>query len=54
MCMSADGFVTTPEGRPAQFADPDWDPASFGFVEFQDECDAVLMGRTTFEPALAS
>jgi dihydrofolate reductase len=52
MCMSADGYVTTPDGVPAQLADPAWSPQAFGFPEFQASCDAVLMGRTTFEPAL--
>jgi dihydrofolate reductase len=52
MCMSLDGYVTTPDGWPAQLADPKWDPEAYGFVEFQRRCDAVLMGRTTFEPAL--
>jgi len=54
MCMSADGYVTTPDGWPAQLADPAWDPDSYGFVELQASCDGVLMGRTTFEPALAA
>src|SRR5438874_9798758 len=54
MCMSADGYVTTPDGRPAQLADPAWDPESYGFVEFQGSCEAVLMGRTTFEPAIGA
>jgi dihydrofolate reductase len=54
MCMSADGYVTRPDGSPAQLADPAWDPAAFGFVEFQGGCDAVLMGRTTFEPAIGA
>jgi dihydrofolate reductase len=54
MCMSADGFVTTPDGRPAQLGLPEWDPAAYGFDEFQQGCDAVLMGRTTFEPALGA
>jgi dihydrofolate reductase len=54
MCMSVDGYVTTPDGRPAQLADPGWDPAAYGFVEFQAGCDAVLMGRTTFEPAIGA
>src|SRR5436190_11499934 len=54
MCMSADGYVTTPDGLPAQLADPAWSPQAFGFVEFQESCDAVLMGRTTFEPALGA
>ena len=54
MCISADGYVTTPDGWPAQLADPSFNPADFGFVEFQNECGAVLMGRTTFEPALGA
>jgi len=54
MCMSLDGCVTTPDGWPAQLADPGFDPESYGFGEFQRECDAVLMGRTTFEPAVSA
>jgi dihydrofolate reductase len=54
MCTSADGYISTPDGWPAQLADPDWDPEAFGFVEFQAACEAVLMGRTTFEPALGA
>jgi len=54
MCMSADGYVTTADGWPAQLADPAWDPESFGFVELQRSCDAVLMGRTTFEPVVGA
>jgi dihydrofolate reductase len=53
MCMSADGYVTTPDGWPVQLADPAFVPGqSYGFPEFQKSCDAVLMGRVTFEPAL--
>lgn len=54
MCTSLDGYVTRPDGWPAQLADPGWDPEAYGFVELQKECDAVLMGRTTFEPALGA
>ena len=55
MCMSADGYVTTPDGWPAQLADPTFTPGqSYGFPEFQGSCEAVLMGRTTFEPALSA
>jgi dihydrofolate reductase len=54
MCSSVDGCVSTPDGRPIQLAFPDWDPAALGFYEFQSRCDAVLMGRTTFEPALGA
>ena len=53
MCMSLDGYVTTPDGWPVQLADPSFVPGeSYGFPEFQASCAAVLMGRTTFEPAL--
>jgi len=54
MCMSLDGYVTTPDGWPAQLAEPSWDPERYGFRDFQAQCDAVLMGRTTFEPALGA
>jgi len=54
MCMSLDGYVTTPDGWPAQLGLPAWDPEEYGFVEFQAGSDAVLMGRTTFEPALGA
>jgi len=53
LCTSADGYLTTPDGKPVQLADPAFVPGeSYGFPEFQQSCDAVLMGRTTFEPAL--
>jgi dihydrofolate reductase len=54
MCISLDGYITTPEGRPVQLADPDFSPEKYGFVEFQRTLSAVLMGRTTFEPALSA
>src|SRR4051794_25325868 len=54
MCTSLDGYVTTPDGWPAQLADPNFSAESFGFVEFQKSLDAVLMGRTTFEPAIGA
>jgi dihydrofolate reductase len=54
MCVSLDGYVTTPDSRPVQLADPAWSPQAYGFREFQASCDAVLMGRTTFEPALGA
>src|SRR5207248_9835972 len=52
MCMSLDGYVTTPDGWPVQLADPNFSPDAYGFVDFQKTLGAVLMGRTTFEPAL--
>lgn len=55
MCVSLDGYVTTPDGWPVQLADPAFVPgASYDFPGFQKTCDAVLMGRTTFEPALSA
>ena len=53
MSMSADGYVTTPSGWPALTADPTFVPGeSHGIREFLEGCEAALMGRTTFEPAL--
>jgi dihydrofolate reductase len=53
MSMSADGYVTTPTGWPALTADPAFvSGASHGIREFLEDCEAALMGRTTFEPAL--
>jgi dihydrofolate reductase len=55
MSMSADGYVTTPDGWPALTADPAFVPGkSHGVAEFLEGCEAALMGRTTFEPALTN
>ena len=54
MRVSLDGYVTTPDGWPVQVADPSWSPEAFGFVDFQKSLDAVLIGRTTFEPAIGA
>ncbi len=51
--MSADGYVTTPSGWPALTADAAFvSGESHGIREFTEGCEAALMGRTTFEPAL--
>ncbi|HEY1511048.1 MAG TPA: hypothetical protein VGF93_18715, partial [Solirubrobacteraceae bacterium] len=53
MAVSVDGFVATPDGRPAILTLADFDPGrSHGFSEFLANTEAVLMGRTTFLPAL--
>lgn len=53
MGLSVDGFVATSEGLPAWLKSPDFVPArSHGYQEFIAGCDAVLMGRETFVPAL--
>ena len=55
MSMSADGYVTTPSGWPSLTADPAFvSGESHGIREFLENCEAVLMGRTTFEPALTN
>lgn len=55
MSMSADGYVTTPNGWPALTADPAFvSGESHGIREFLEGCEAALMGRTTFEPALTN
>jgi dihydrofolate reductase len=55
MSMSADGYVTTPGGWPALTADPAFvSGKSHGIQEFLEGCEAALMGRTTFEPALTN
>ncbi|MDQ6775282.1 MAG: dihydrofolate reductase family protein [Actinomycetota bacterium] len=55
LSISVDGYVTTPDGWPVLTADPAFvSGRSHGFPEFQQRCEAVLMGRTTFEPALAN
>jgi dihydrofolate reductase len=55
LCTSLDGVVATSDGLPVQLADPSFVPGqSHGFPEFQRSCESVLMGRTTFEPALGA
>jgi dihydrofolate reductase len=55
MSMSADGYVTTPSEWPALTADPAFvSGESHGIREFLEGCEAALMGRTTFEPALTN
>ena len=55
MSMSADGYVTTPSGWPALTADPAFGSGqSHGIREFLADCEAALMGRVTFEPALTN
>ena len=55
LSTSADGYVTTPDGWPAQLADPAFASGkSHGIQEFLEGKEAALMGRTTFEPAVAA
>jgi dihydrofolate reductase len=53
MSTSLDGYITTPTGWPALTADPAFvSGRSHGIQEFLSGCEAALMGRVTFEPAL--
>jgi dihydrofolate reductase len=55
MGVSVDGFVASAEGVPALALMPDFVPGvSHGFPAFIEDCDAVLMGRRTFLPALGA
>lgn len=55
MSISADGYITTPGGWPALTADPAFVSGhSHGIQEFLGDCEAALMGRTTFEPAIGN
>jgi dihydrofolate reductase len=55
MGVSADGFVATADGGPAFLMMPDFVPGhSHGYPAFIGSCDAVLMGRSTFLPALGA
>jgi len=51
--VTTDGFVSGPDGRPVQLLLPGFTGAnSYGLPEFLANCEAVVMGRTTFLPAL--
>jgi dihydrofolate reductase len=53
--ISADGYISGPDGIPAQGKMPTFVPgASHGHPAFIKGCDAVVMGRTTFLPALGA
>src|SRR4051794_6802497 len=55
MGVSVDGFVASADGRPALLSMPNFVRGqSHGHPEFIANCDAVVMGRTTFDPALGA
>jgi dihydrofolate reductase len=55
MGISVDGFAGTPEGVPALAITPGFEPGvSHGYPEFIEGCDAAVMGRNTFLPALGA
>lgn len=46
--VSLDGFFALPDGEPAWEA-VDWDPVTHGVMEFTEQIDALIMGRTSFD-----
>ena len=53
--VSVDGFVAGADGRPVLLSMPDFVPGqSHGHPEFFAGCRAVVMGRTTFDPAVTA
>jgi dihydrofolate reductase len=55
MGISADGYVGTTEGIPVFAVTPGFAPGvSHGYPEFIKGCDAVVMGRRSFLPALGA
>lgn len=54
LAMTADGYVSLPNGWAPQVVDPAHGHGSHGMIEFLQTCEAALMGRTTFEPALTN
>jgi dihydrofolate reductase len=53
--VTLDGNVSGPDGRPVQLLLPGFTGAdSYGLPEFLENCEAVVMGRTTFLPALGA
>jgi dihydrofolate reductase len=55
MGMSIDGYVATTDGTPSLIKAAAFVPGqSHGYPEFIQGCDAVVMGRQTFLPALSA
>jgi dihydrofolate reductase len=53
--ISVDGYVSTRDGRPTVLLMRDFrSGVSHGHPEFIADCGAVVMGRTTFEPAVGA
>jgi dihydrofolate reductase len=53
--VTLDGYVSGPDGRPVQLLLDGFSGASsYGLPEFLASTEAVVMGRTTFLPALAA
>ncbi|MGA1793490.1 MAG: dihydrofolate reductase family protein [Thermoplasmatota archaeon] len=54
IATSLDGFIATPDGGIDWLSEiPNPDHGDFGFSDFMDTIDAVVMGRNTFEKLLS-
>jgi dihydrofolate reductase len=47
--VSLDGFVATPDGEPAWDAIPTFGPGTHGIAELNEQCEAIVVGRTSFD-----
>ena len=55
IAVSVDGFIASPDGMPTILTAPDFESGlSHGHPEFIAGCGAVVMGRSTFVPAVGS
>jgi len=55
MGVSVDGFIATPDGIPVFVVMPDLVPhESYGWPEFDDQIDAVVLGRVALDVGLAA
>ncbi|TMR93002.1 dihydrofolate reductase family protein [Nonomuraea basaltis] len=55
IAVSVDGFIASPDGLPVILTAPDFESVvSHGLPDLVADCGAVMMGRTTFEPAVGS
>ena len=51
--VSVDGFIAFSDGRPTFLAMPDFSPhTSYGWPEFDEQCEAVVMGRVPLDAGL--
>ncbi len=51
--VSVDGFIATPDGVPAFVVMPDFVPhESYGWPEFDEQIDAVVLGRVALDAGL--
>jgi dihydrofolate reductase len=55
MGVSVDGFIATPDGVPVFVVMPDFVPhESYGWPEFDQQIDAVVLGRVALDAGLAA